>query len=411
MIEQLSDSGFTGGGTCDSSVLSNGKQLPVPVKKQALRDLPNENNVSTTKSIGNSTLPKEKVPASDPDKISGIKRPSSEVNPPPSLAAVNANGNLVYVRRKTEAEVGKISSSVTTSNNTDLHLSVKAAVSNERVQPSSTLNNPQPRQIEACKISRSSEPSLNSPAMPMNLANESPLPRPLKSDSIMPSVEDKSVLPQPVGNSGNTMSSAENKSPLPHLLGKSSNTMASSENKSSLPHPLGKSGNTMSATDNKFPSQPLRDSCNIISSAEKRSPLSPPAGNSGIVNSSVENRSPLPHSLGKPANIVSSVENNHIPSVSITTKLDFAKESNTKYSQHRHNQLPTSLRGLDRSAHEDFLQKLRTLSSVELSKLAFELETRSIQLSLEEAREMARVEMLNVMGKSTKPSKSPSPLP
>ncbi|VVB09581.1 unnamed protein product [Arabis nemorensis] len=43
---------------------------------------------------------------------------------------------------------------------------------------------------------------------------------------------------------------------------------------------------------------------------------------------------------------------------------------------------------------------LRMLSSAELSKHAVDLEKRSIQFSLEEAREMQRVAALNVLGRS-----------
>ncbi|KAF8098528.1 hypothetical protein N665_0264s0031 [Sinapis alba] len=46
------------------------------------------------------------------------------------------------------------------------------------------------------------------------------------------------------------------------------------------------------------------------------------------------------------------------------------------------------------------LHMLWSLSSAELSKHAVDLEKRSIQLSLEEAREMQRVAALNVLGKS-----------
>ncbi|MBA0829156.1 hypothetical protein Goarm_013776, partial [Gossypium armourianum] len=54
---------------------------------------------------------------------------------------------------------------------------------------------------------------------------------------------------------------------------------------------------------------------------------------------------------------------------------------------------------------------LRSLSAVELSKHAIELEKRSIQLSLEEAKELQRVAVLNVLGKTMKIAKAPSNQP
>jgi hypothetical protein len=51
---------------------------------------------------------------------------------------------------------------------------------------------------------------------------------------------------------------------------------------------------------------------------------------------------------------------------------------------------------------------LWSLSSAELSKHAVDLEKRSIQFSLEEAREMQRVAALNVLGRSVNSIKSTS---
>ncbi|RXH87778.1 hypothetical protein DVH24_034678 [Malus domestica] len=74
----------------------------------------------------------------------------------------------------------------------------------------------------------------------------------------------------------------------------------------------------------------------------------------------------------------------------------------------RFHQLQLLLRKLDQSEHEDYIQMLRSLSSVELSRLAVELEKRSIQLSLEEAKELQRVGCFNVLGKSVKHFNVPS---
>ncbi|KAF3434859.1 hypothetical protein FNV43_RR21946 [Rhamnella rubrinervis] len=76
--------------------------------------------------------------------------------------------------------------------------------------------------------------------------------------------------------------------------------------------------------------------------------------------------------------------------------------------EERYHQLQLILRQLDQSDQEDYLQLLRSLSSVELSRHAVELEKRSIQLSLEEAKELQRVGILNILGKSVKSVKVPS---
>ncbi|XP_031379782.1 uncharacterized protein LOC116194981 [Punica granatum] len=70
--------------------------------------------------------------------------------------------------------------------------------------------------------------------------------------------------------------------------------------------------------------------------------------------------------------------------------------------EERYKQLQKLLSDLEQADHKDYLQMLRSLSSVDLSWHAVELEKRSIQLSLEEAKEMQRVALLNVLGKSVK---------
>ncbi|CAL0305925.1 unnamed protein product [Lupinus luteus] len=68
----------------------------------------------------------------------------------------------------------------------------------------------------------------------------------------------------------------------------------------------------------------------------------------------------------------------------------------------RYQQLHMFLTNLDISHQQEYIKMLRSLSSVELSRHAVELEKRSIQLSLEEARELQRVRVLNVLEKPVK---------
>ncbi|XP_010526538.1 PREDICTED: uncharacterized protein LOC104804079 [Tarenaya hassleriana] len=66
----------------------------------------------------------------------------------------------------------------------------------------------------------------------------------------------------------------------------------------------------------------------------------------------------------------------------------------------RYHQLQILLNKLDESDPKDYVQMLRSLPSLDLSRHAVQLEKRSIQLSLEEAKEMQRVAALNVLGRS-----------
>ncbi|KAL5079589.1 hypothetical protein RYX36_008011 [Vicia faba] len=76
--------------------------------------------------------------------------------------------------------------------------------------------------------------------------------------------------------------------------------------------------------------------------------------------------------------------------------------------EERYQHLLAFLRMLDQSDQADYIQMLQSLSSVELSRHAVELEKRSIQLSLEEAKELQRVAALNVLGKSVNNFKAPA---
>lgn len=87
------------------------KQPAVTVKKTALRDLQNDNKVTVPASIGSSSFLKDKSRCTESNRVSGTKRASSEypVNHHLQQSPGNnaGNGHLVYVRRKSEAELGK----------------------------------------------------------------------------------------------------------------------------------------------------------------------------------------------------------------------------------------------------------------------------------------------------------------
>ncbi|XP_058098534.1 uncharacterized protein LOC131243308 [Magnolia sinica] len=109
---KLSEHGLANGGTAFPTF---DKQQSISAKKTVLRDLQNENRNITAKQPGNSPLPKEREPLMDAVKVCGSKRPqsdclaSSTFDQPPCNNG--ANGQLVYIRRKAEQELGKMNAS------------------------------------------------------------------------------------------------------------------------------------------------------------------------------------------------------------------------------------------------------------------------------------------------------------
>ncbi|PQQ18357.1 uncharacterized protein Pyn_08609 [Prunus yedoensis var. nudiflora] len=265
MVQQTIDSKFSeyGMGATESELPVHDKQLSVPVKKTALRDLQNDIRVAMPNSIGNSPLLKDGGPISNAPRVLGTKRPLPEPECSMSLphhqlpSSSAANGHLVYVRRKSEADVVRSSTCDNASINAD------------------------------CQVSRT-------------LSHHEASTRPSHHEtSTRPSHQEASTRPV-------------------------------------------------------FQTKESKVYC-IPAFAPFPCQLQP---------SSLENLQLVPHIL--------------------------------------------LLRKLDQSEQEDYLHMLRSLSSVDLSRHAVELEKRSIQLSLEEAKELQRVGFLNVLGKPAKQFKVPS---
>ncbi|KAA8535929.1 hypothetical protein F0562_028407 [Nyssa sinensis] len=115
----------------------------------------------------------------------------------------------------------------------------------------------------------------------------------------------------------------------------------------------------------------------------------------------------VPPSLGKSGNILPPADSTYLHVTSAIPSLDYPKRMNNQHWEERYHQIKNLLKHLDQSNQEDYTQMLQSFSSVELSRHAFELEKRSIQLSLEEAKEMQRVQFLDVLGKYPKNSGAP----
>lgn len=110
MLQQMTESKISGQGhgnrTSVSELTSADRQLPIAAKKTALREIPNENRIITP-NASNTPPVKDKVGVIDPIKVSGTKRPSSEMSNNHSPSSNAPNSPLVYVRRKSDTEMGK----------------------------------------------------------------------------------------------------------------------------------------------------------------------------------------------------------------------------------------------------------------------------------------------------------------
>jgi hypothetical protein len=172
MVQQTIESKFSeyGMGNTENDLPTRDKQLLVSVKKTVLRDLQNDNRIMVPNSIGNSPLLKDKGPVSDATKVSGAKRASPErpVSPPhhQSQSSNAANGHLVYVRRKSEAELGKSSTGDSASINSDCLQSRQLDHPDETTQPNSQEKEPKASSFPtfapfpmAASISSSGKPS------------------------------------------------------------------------------------------------------------------------------------------------------------------------------------------------------------------------------------------------------------
>lgn len=117
---------------------------------------------------------------------------------------------------------------------------------------------------------------------------------------------------------------------------------------------------------------------------------------------SLSTKPSVPPTTGESNNNLASVNVSN-PQVTSTRLLsDNPKKVNFKHWEERYFQLQNLLHRLEQSKQEDYVQMLRSLSSVDLSNHAVELEKRSIRLALEEAKEAQRVRALDSLGKYLK---------
>lgn len=114
---------------------------------------------------------------------------------------------------------------------------------------------------------------------------------------------------------------------------------------------------------------------------------------------------PAPNVLGKYGPRLQAA---HTDSVKITLECpDYVPSKNTDEEQRtqRFIRLQKFLKECDEVNCRGYAQRLRLLSPAELSRHAFELETKAIQLTVEEKNEIERMQALNVLGTSVMANK------
>lgn len=112
-------------------------------------------------------------------------------------------------------------------------------------------------------------------------------------------------------------------------------------------------------------------------------------------------RPPVPIFIKKPGNGLPAAES-EVP------HLADSKGSTDQERKEQFLHVQKLLKHRDQYDQRDYIQRLCHLSPLELSRHAVELEKRSIQLSVEEGKEIERMKALNIFGKSS-PTKNPLP--
>ncbi|XP_076914984.1 uncharacterized protein LOC143574188 [Bidens hawaiensis] len=84
---------------------------------------------------------------------------------------------------------------------------------------------------------------------------------------------------------------------------------------------------------------------------------------------------------------------------SSSLQLNNAKGLSIQHWEERYKKLQSFLKALDSSNQDDYRQMLHSLSSAGLSRIAVELEKRAILLSMEEAKEVQRAKLVDVLDK------------
>jgi len=181
------------------------KQQTVAVKKTALRDLQNDNKSMVPTSVGSPSFLKDKDPATDSNRVSGTKRPSSEypVNQNLQQSPGNnaANGHLVYVRRKSETELGKGTAFENPSINAYCSHSKQLCCEEENAQPKSQIKEPKVSCFPAFAPfpMASSMNSSGKPSVPISLGKSSMKLAPVESDYVTASSGPATTTGNPKG--------------------------------------------------------------------------------------------------------------------------------------------------------------------------------------------------------------------
>jgi len=166
------------------------KLQTVAAKKTPLRDLQNDNKSMVPTSVGSSSILKDKDPGTDSTRVSGTKRPSSDfpVNQNLQQSPGNnaANGHLVYVRRKSEAELGKGTAFENPSISAYCSHSKQLCCEEENAQPKSQIKEPKVSCFPAFAAfpMASSMNSSGKPSVPISIRKSSMKLAPVESNYV-----------------------------------------------------------------------------------------------------------------------------------------------------------------------------------------------------------------------------------
>ncbi|XP_048430931.1 uncharacterized protein LOC125472898 isoform X2 [Pyrus x bretschneideri] len=113
------------------------------------------------------------------------------------------------------------------------------------------------------------------------------------------------------------------------------------------------------------------------------------------------NRPPVPNFLRKSSNGLPAAHSKHLrftPESEVPQSV-LSERNRDEERTERFLHLQNLLKHFDESDQSEYLHMLRCLPSSELSRHAVELEKRSMQLSVEEAKEIQKMKALNILGK------------
>jgi hypothetical protein len=411
-------------------------ELSLAKKETTLIDMQNSSQ---------SLNPKE----TEPVKVNGTKKPSPEcsLSSPNHQSPTNTavNGRLVYVRRKADSELSKSNA------NTKPNLSHPKKVS-EQIEKN--LEDPQIKDTRVCD-SEAAKPSASNSQLQDNVYNSEAAKTSAPNSQLQNSVSNsESAKPSaPISQLEDRVSQLEDRARNSEAIKPSApisqvEVRVRNSDAAKPPPPISQLQDSVCNSEAAKPSAPisqledrvrnseaakpqapisqLEDRVRNLEAAKPSAPISQledrvrnsEAAKSSAPISQVEDRvrnseaakpsAPISQledrvrnsEAAKPSTPISQLEDsdNH-RDITATTPVVLPKKTNELNWEERFCRLQNLLKILDQSVHDGYVKMLQSLNSVELSRLAVELEKRSIHLSVQEVKEMQRIRQLDLLGK------------